>query len=78
MARACRTTRAPILISFSCWQVNDQSAIASGSSMQHKKVARLSGELREHRLPEQGVEPLDCVLVARTVKQSGCRMIGQA
>ena len=42
MARAWRTTRGtPILISFSCRLVNDQSAIASGSSMQRKNVARL-------------------------------------
>ena len=41
MARAWRTTRAPILISFSCRLVNDQSAIVSGNSMQRKKMARL-------------------------------------
>ena len=41
MARAWRTTRAPILISLSCRLVNDQSAISSGSSMQRRKVARL-------------------------------------
>src|SRR3546814_1296055 len=31
MARAWRTTRAPILISLSCRLVNDQAAMASGS-----------------------------------------------
>jgi hypothetical protein len=41
MARAWRTTRAPILINLSCKLVNDQSAMASGSSMQRKKVAML-------------------------------------
>jgi hypothetical protein len=41
MARAWRTTRAPILICFSCRLVNDQSAMATGNSMQRKKVARL-------------------------------------
>ena len=41
MARACRTTRAPIFISFCCRPVNDQLAIASGNSMQRRKVARL-------------------------------------
>jgi hypothetical protein len=40
MARAWRTTRAPILISLSCRLVNDQSAMASGSSIQRKKVAK--------------------------------------
>src|SRR3546814_3559730 len=44
MARAWRTTRAPILISLSCRLVNDQSAMASGSSMQRRKVARRSEE----------------------------------
>ncbi len=41
MARAWRTTRAPILISLSWRLVSDQSAMASGSPMQRKKVARL-------------------------------------
>ena len=41
MARAWRTTRAPILISLSCRLVNDQSAMTSGSSMQRRKAARL-------------------------------------
>jgi hypothetical protein len=40
MARAWRTTRAPILVSLSCRLVNDQSAMASGSLMQRKEVAR--------------------------------------
>src|SRR3546814_6454092 len=41
MARAWRTTRAPNLLSLSFRLVNDQSAMASGSSMQRRKVARL-------------------------------------
>ena len=41
IARALRTTRAPILISLGCRLVNDQSTISSGSSMQHRTVARL-------------------------------------
>jgi len=41
MARAWRTTRAPILIILSCRLISYQSAMASGSSMQRKKVAKL-------------------------------------
>lgn len=41
MARAWRTTRARILISLRWRLVRDQSAMASGSLMQHKKVAKL-------------------------------------
>jgi hypothetical protein len=41
MARAWRTTRAPILISFSWSDVSDHSAISSGSSMRRRKIARL-------------------------------------
>lgn len=41
MARAWRTTRAPILISLSWRLVSDQSTMASGSSMQRRKVAKL-------------------------------------
>jgi hypothetical protein len=40
MARAWRTTRAQILISLSCPLIKDQSAMASGSSMQRKTVAK--------------------------------------
>ena len=40
MARAWRTTRAPILISFTWMLVSDQSAMASDSSMQRRKLAR--------------------------------------
>lgn len=40
LARAWRTTRAPILMSFSWKSVSDQSAIASGNLMQRRKVAR--------------------------------------
>ena len=36
MARECRTTRAPILISLSWGDVSDQLAMASGSSMQRE------------------------------------------
>ena len=39
MARAWRTTRAPILTSLSCKRVSDQSAIASGSSIQRRRRA---------------------------------------
>src|SRR5690606_35778474 len=41
MARAWRTTRAPILISLSWRLVSDQLAMASGSSRQRRNVARL-------------------------------------
>lgn len=41
MARAWRMTRAPILIGYSCRLVNDQPAMASGSSMQRRMFARL-------------------------------------
>ena len=41
MARPWRTTRAPILISFSCRLVRDQSAMASGNSMQRRTMAKL-------------------------------------
>ena len=39
MARAGHTTRAPILISDSCRLVNDQSLVASGSTVPGTKVA---------------------------------------
>lgn len=41
IALAWRTTRAPILIRLRCKLVSDQSAIASGRSMQRRKVAKL-------------------------------------
>jgi hypothetical protein len=40
IAQAWHTTRAPILISFSCRLVSDQSAMASGRSMERRKLAR--------------------------------------
>jgi hypothetical protein len=40
MARAWRTTRAPILISLSCKLVSDQSAMASGKRMAVVAVGR--------------------------------------
>jgi hypothetical protein len=39
-ASACRTTRAPTLIIYSWRLFSDQSPIASGISMQRRKVAR--------------------------------------
>jgi hypothetical protein len=39
IARAWRTTRAPILINLSCRRVKHQSAMASGNSMQRMKMS---------------------------------------
>src|SRR3546814_16122276 len=62
MARAWRTTRAPILNSLICRLVNDQSAMASGSSVPRRKVARLRAERR--RVGEESVRP--CCIQRRT------------
>ena len=37
----------------------------------------ISGQPPEHRLPEQSVKPMDCVLAPSGVAQCCCRQVGQ-
>gem|GEM_PF-4230807 len=60
MARAWRTTRAPILISFSCGLVNDQSAIASGSLDLSHVYAAPSARLGHLAFESQGAFACQC------------------